>query len=95
VFSFGTFVHIEPEGIDEYLGEIQRVLKPGANATLQYADRTKPYFKGGRNGWDGFSDMSGPKMEGMLAARGLEIVEHDQSLLKHSNVVVFRKPAET
>ena len=93
-FSFGTFVHIEPEGIDEYLAEIHRVLKPGANATLQYADRTKPYFKG-RDGWDGFSDMNGPKMESMLATRRFELVEHDQSLLKHSNIVVFRRPAET
>jgi SAM-dependent methyltransferase len=91
VFSFGTFVHIEPEGIDEYLGEIHRVLKPGGNATLQYADRTKPYFKK-RENWDGFSDMNGAKMETMLAARGFTIVEHDQSLLKHSNVVVFQRP---
>ena len=90
VFSFGTFVHIDPEGIDEYLGEIHRVLKPGGNATLQYADRTKPYFKG-RDNWDGFSDMNGPKMEAMLAARGFTLVQHDQSLLKHSNVVVFKR----
>jgi ubiquinone/menaquinone biosynthesis C-methylase UbiE len=93
VFSFGTFVHIDPEGIDAYLAEIHRVLKPGGNGTLQYADRTKPYFNG-RDDWGGFSDMNGPKMEAMLAARDFEIVEHEQSLLKHSNVVVFRRPAE-
>jgi SAM-dependent methyltransferase len=91
VFSFGTFVHIDPEGIDQYLAAIQRVLKSGANATLQYADRTKRYFQG-RDNWDGFSDMNGPKMEAMLAARGFTIVDHDQSLLKHSNVVVFQRP---
>ena len=90
VFSFGTFVHIDPEGIDEYLGEIHRVLKPRGNATLQYADRTKPYFTG-RDNWDGFSDMNGPKMEAMLAARGFTVVQHDQDLLKHSNVVVFQR----
>ncbi|HET8758886.1 MAG TPA: class I SAM-dependent methyltransferase [Solirubrobacteraceae bacterium] len=91
VFSFGTFVHIDPEGIDAYLGEIHRVLRPGGNATLQYADRTKPYFQK-RETWDGFSDMNGPRMERLLAARGFTVVEHDESLLKHSNVVVFQRP---
>ena len=42
VFSFGTFVHIDPEGIVEYLGEIARVLRSGGTGTIQYADRTKP-----------------------------------------------------
>jgi len=91
VFSFGTFVHIEPEGIDAYLSEIHRVLKPGGVASLQYADRTKPYFND-RDGWDGFSDMNGEKMESMLAMRGFALVEHDQSVLKHSNIVVFQRP---
>jgi hypothetical protein len=80
-----------PEGIDAYLGEIHRVLRPGGNATLQYADRTKPYFQK-RETWDGFSDMNGPRMERLLAARGFTVVEHDESLLKHSNVVVFQRP---
>jgi SAM-dependent methyltransferase len=94
VFSFGTFVHIDPEGIDAYLGAIQRVLKPGGIASIQYGDRTKPYFKG-RDDWDGFSDMNPSKMEGMLSGHGFELVEHDRSLLKHSNIAVFRRPAGT
>jgi hypothetical protein len=32
-------------------------------------------------------------MEGLIAAHGLEIVQHDRALLDHSNVVVLRKPA--
>jgi len=36
--------------------------------------------------------MNGPKMEAMLAARGFTVRKHDQSLLKHSNVVVFQRP---
>ena len=39
-----------------------------------------------------FSVMNGPKMESMLTGRGFTVVEHDQSLLKHSNVVVFQRP---
>jgi SAM-dependent methyltransferase len=92
VFSFGTFVHIDPDGIDEYLGEIVRVLRPGGTTTLQYADRTKPFLQTVPD-FGGFSDMDAPKMEGLIAAHGLEIVQHDRALLDHSNVVVLRKPA--
>jgi SAM-dependent methyltransferase len=93
VFSFGTFVHIDPEGIDEYLGAIRRVLRPGGVGTIQYADRTKKFFRSVAGaGYGGFSDMSPEKMESFLAGRGYEVVEHDTRLLNHSNVVVFRKP---
>ena len=92
VFSFGTFVHIEPEGIGEYLGEIARVLRSGGTGTIQYADRTKPFIQAVPD-FGGFSDMNAPRMEGLVADHGLEIVEHDRKLLDHSNVVVIRKPA--
>ena len=92
VFSFGTFVHIDPEGIDEYLGEIFRVLHSGGIVTIQYADRDKPYLHTVPD-YAGFSDMNAPKMEALVAGRGFEIVEHDRALLDHSNVVVIRKPA--
>jgi hypothetical protein len=88
-------VHISPEGIEEYLGEIRRVLRPEGVATIQYADRTKPFFRDRDTaGYNGFSDMNGPKMEAMLARQELGIVEHDRSVMQHSNVVVFVKPAE-
>lgn len=92
VFSFGTFVHIDPDGIDEYLGEIFRVLRSGGTGTIQYADRDKPYLHTVPD-YAGFSDMNAPKMEALVAGRGFEIVEHDRDLLDHSNVVVIRKPA--
>jgi SAM-dependent methyltransferase len=92
VFSFGTFVHIDPDGIDEYLAEIARVLRAGGTGTIQYADRDKPFLQTVPD-FGGFSDMNAPKMEGLVAARGLEVVEHDRALLDHSNVVVIRKPA--
>ena len=95
VFSFGTFVHIDPDGIDAYLAQIHRVLRPGGVATIHYADRTKPFFAGKPPGHAGFSDMSGPKMEEMARRHAFEIAEHDRKLLNHSNVVVLRKPAGT
>jgi hypothetical protein len=86
-------VHIRPQGIDEYLAEISRVLRPGGVASIQYADRTKPYFRNAeRAGYNGFSDMNAKKMQRMLRRRRFEVLEHDRAVLKHSNVVVFRKP---
>jgi ubiquinone/menaquinone biosynthesis C-methylase UbiE len=92
VFSFGTFVHIEADGIDEYLGEIARVLRSGGICTIQYADRDKPYLHTVPD-FAGFSDMNAPRMESLVTAQGFEIVEHDRALLDHSNVVVICKPA--
>ena len=92
VFSFGTFVHIEAEGIDEYLREITRVLRSGGTTTIQYADRTKPFIQTVPD-FGGFSDMDAPRMESLIAGHDLEIVQHDRALLDHSNVVVLRKPA--
>ncbi len=92
VFSFGTFVHIDPEGIDVYLGEIARVLRPGGISTIQYADRDKPYLQTVPD-WGGFSDMNAPRMVSLVQGRGFELVDHDRALLDHSNIVVIRKPA--
>jgi SAM-dependent methyltransferase len=93
VLSFGTFVHIDPEGIDAYLGEIRRVLRPGGVATIHYADRTKPYFEGKPPGYVGFSDMNAARMEELAAAHGFAVAAHDRKTLIHSNVVVLRRPA--
>ncbi len=94
VFSFGTFVHIDPDGIDAYLGEIRRVLTPGGSASIHYADRSKRFFAGRPPGYAGFSEMDAPKMERLVTSHGFELVEHDTRLLNHSNVAVFRKPTD-
>jgi len=93
VFSFGTFVHIDPAGIDEYLGEIRRVLRPGGVATIHYGDRSKPFFEGKPPGYIGFADMDGDTMERFAAEHELELVAHDRTTLNHSNVAVLRRPA--
>lgn len=93
VFSFGTFVHIDPEGIDEYLGQIRRVLRPGAVASLHYGDRSKKFFRDKPQGFIGFSDMTAATMESLAAKHELEIVAHDRRTLNHSNVVVLRRTA--
>lgn len=86
-FSFGTFVHIEPDGIEAYLAELHRVLRPGGVATIQYADKTKPR---GRENAD-FSDMNPARMEALAAARGFRVRTHDTTLLLHSSVVLLER----
>lgn len=44
MFSFGTFVHLDYDGVDQYFKEIHRILKPSGVATIQYADTTKDIF---------------------------------------------------
>ncbi len=88
VFSFGTFVHIEPEGIQQYLQQIARVLKPGSKAVIQYAN--KETQRGQER--TGFSEMVPAKMETFVKdTPGLHIVTHDTELLPHSSVIVLHK----
>ncbi|HEY1710623.1 MAG TPA: class I SAM-dependent methyltransferase [Rhizomicrobium sp.] len=86
VFSFGTFVHIEPAGIEAYLKEIARVLKPGGIAVIQYADKTKPI--GAKN--SAFTNMNAQKME-KIVPTALRIETHDTTLLNHSNIIRLKK----
>jgi ubiquinone/menaquinone biosynthesis C-methylase UbiE len=39
VWSFDSFVHIDPVHVFAYLGEIARVLRPGGYAVLHHADK--------------------------------------------------------
>ena len=84
VFSFGTFVHIEPDGIAQYLAEIRRVLKPAGVAVVHYAAKEKPAGRLNRT----FSDMTAEKLTAMAP---MELIAHDTTLIGHSNIVVFRK----
>lgn len=62
---------------------MKRVLKPGANVVIQYADKTKPMAQLK----DGFSDNDPDKMRAMLAQHGYEIREEYEKNLWHSSVV--------
>ena len=87
VFTFGTFVHIEPDGIFAYLAEIKRVLKPGAIAVIQYADKTKKRAQELK----GFTDMNPGKMEEYIRAQELKLIEHNTRLMSQSNIAVMSK----
>ncbi|MDX6706971.1 MAG: hypothetical protein QOI48_2817 [Solirubrobacteraceae bacterium] len=87
VFTFDVFVHLEPDGIASYLAEIERVLRSGGRAVVHYADKRKPIAAEN----PGFSDMDRERMEAMLADGGLTVLDHDDEVMFHSNIVVLEK----
>src|SRR5215213_8668759 len=87
VFTFDVLVHVEPEGIAGYLGEIERVLRPGGRAVVHYGDKRKPIAAEN----PGFSDMDRERMDALLAATRLRVLEHDEEVMFHSNLVALEK----
>jgi ubiquinone/menaquinone biosynthesis C-methylase UbiE len=87
IFTFGTFVHIDPEGIFSYLEHIKRVLKPKAIAVIQYSDKTKIRGRMAKT----FSDMNPKKMEEFVSQYSFKILENNIHLLNHSSIIVIQK----
>jgi len=85
LFSFGAFVHLDPEIIEGYLSNIQRVLKPTATAVIHYSDKTKPLGK--RNG--GFSENDPATMRRLVLSHGYSIHEEDTGTMWHSSIIRF------
>jgi len=85
IFSFGVFVHLENEIIAGYLKNMRRVLKPGANVVIQYADKTKPLAQ--RN--TGFGNNTPEKMLRMVRDAGYSVQDDNRWLLSHSSIVRF------
>lgn len=87
VFSFGTFVHIDTDGIYKYLAEVKRVLKLNGIAVIQYGDKTK---KQALLNLD-FSDMNQDKMKKFIEDFNLRLLDHNTKLLNQSNIAVIQK----
>lgn len=85
VFTFDVFVHLEPEGIKAYLLEIERVLKRGGVAVVHYGDIRKAIARDN----PGFSRMTRALMEELIAATGLRVLDHDEEIMFHSNLVAL------
>ena len=88
LFSFGTFVHLDLELIDQYLTNMKPLLKPESMVVIQYADRTKPMGKL----TDGFSDNDPEKMRTLVRKHGYNILEEDVQTMWHSSIVRFALP---
>jgi len=89
LFTFGTFVHIEPEGIQVYMTHIKRVLKQGAIGVIHYSNKKR--IRARLN--PSFSRMNPNKMESFAYQNGLKVIQHDSKLLNHSSIVVLQKGA--
>lgn len=85
LFSFGTFVHLDTDLIDQYLINMRRILKPQANVVIQYSDSTKQASRDN----PGFSDNDPDRMRKLLSKHRYTILEEDTSSFHHSSVVRF------
>ncbi len=85
IFSFGTFVHLEFDLIEQYLHAMQSIAKPAANIVIQYSDTTKIMAQINH----GFSDNTPERMRAAVRAAGYRILEEDTTSLWHSSVIRF------
>jgi len=85
LFSFGTFVHLDVDLIQSYLGNMHPLLREGSNVVLQYSDQTKVMATLNA----GFSDNTPERMRQMVTSAGYTILEEDLTTLWHSSVVRF------
>jgi hypothetical protein len=85
VYSFGTFVHLDFNLIEAYLGSIKTIIKPTANIVIQYSDKTKIMSQIN----EGFSDNTPARMRAAVHAAGYRILEEDTTSLWHSSVIRF------
>ena len=90
VFSFGTFVHIDPPQIIAYLAQLRPLLRPGADVVLQYADKSKPMASENIH----FVHTDPVWMEDLLCTQGYHVVRHSTDLLPHSNLSHARPSAD-
>jgi len=99
IWSFDTFVHIEPADVRHYVAEFARVMSPGAVGVIHHS-RTGRH----RRSWR--SDMTAERMAEFCEEQGLEMVKQQDSLgggaislcqlqtqYKPDIVSVFRKPS--
>jgi len=85
LFSFGVFVHLNVDIIQQYLVNMRPVLKKTATAVIQYSDKDKKAAQDNK----GFADNNPRMMRKLLADAGYVILEEDTSLLWHSSIVRF------
>jgi SAM-dependent methyltransferase len=85
LFTFGVFVHLDNPIIEAYLENMKRILKPGANAVIQYSDKRKILAQR----IEGFADNDPDRMRAMVEAAGFTIVEEDLHTMWHSSIIRF------
>jgi SAM-dependent methyltransferase len=98
VFSFDSFVHIHKNVIDDYIGEIYRVLKPGGKSYIHHS-----WLMGGQDNsflnFAGRASMTPDIFRGLVEKHNMKIVE--QKTIKFEplgewdgtdSITIFEKP---
>jgi ubiquinone/menaquinone biosynthesis C-methylase UbiE len=85
IFSYGVFVHLDVEIIDQYLRNMKVLLKPSSNVVIQYSDKSKPLGKSNK----GFSQNDPDTMRRLVSSHGYFIYEEDIKTLWHSSLIRF------
>lgn len=83
LFSFGTFVHLDTKLIADYLRNMKRILKAGANVVIHYSDKTKIMAQTN----DGFSENTPEQMRSLVLGAGYKICEEDLTSMWHSSII--------
>ncbi len=84
ILSFGCFGHINQNLIDEYLGNIKIILKPGGNVVIHYSDKNKPVAR-----HPAFSDNTPEQMRALVLRHGFTIVGEDTGTMWNGAIIHF------
>jgi ubiquinone/menaquinone biosynthesis C-methylase UbiE len=98
VWSFDVFVHVAPVDQAAYLGEIARVLRPGAVAAIHHADGRNRGVAPSRHGWR--APMTAELFAALARDRGLAVERTIRSwsggehalTAYHDVITVLRRP---
>jgi len=87
VFSFGVFVHLDLNIIEEYLKNLITIVKLDSQIVLQYSDKTKPAALANPT----FSMNDPDTMRRLVSDHGYRLVREDLTTLPHSSIVQFTR----
>lgn len=92
VFSFGVFVHLDPDIIEAYFRNMRHILKPEGCAVIHYADKNK---EPARAIGKAFADTTPETMRPIVTGAGFQILEEDTTSLWHSSIIRFGPGSRT
>jgi SAM-dependent methyltransferase len=84
VLSFGCFGHINHSLIDDYLGNIKPILKPGGNVVIHYSDKNKIMAQE-----PGFSANTPEQMRALVRGHGYKIIGEDTTTMWNGAIIHF------
>ena len=90
VWSYDVFVHINPTDVENYLEDIQRILKLGGIAIIHHSG-TFPLYKGNKDAWRAY--LGRKKFANMVTKNRMEIIVQNETLvyLPGDVITVFTK----